>query len=173
MPLCIGGTAVSKALVGIVMGSQSDWDVMQHAVAMVKQFGVPCEAQVVSAHRTPDLLYRYAEQAAGRGLQCIIAGAGGSAHLPGMLAAKTIVPVLGVPVTSRALRGLDSLLSIVQMPKGVPVATFAIGEAGAANAGLFAVAMLARDDAKLAQKLTAFRRKQTASVRAMKLPVKK
>ena len=167
------GSAVKKPLVGIVMGSQSDWDVMQHAVNMVQQFGVPCEAKVVSAHRTPDLLYRYAEEAEARGLQCIIAGAGGSAHLPGMLAAKTIVPVLGVPVTSRALQGLDSLLSIVQMPKGIPVATFAVGEAGAANAGLFAVAMLARNDAKLAKKLAAFRRKQTASVRAMKLPVKK
>ena len=155
------------------MGSQSDWDVMQHAVDMVRQFGVPFEAKVVSAHRTPDLLYRYAVDAEARGLQCIIAGAGGSAHLPGMLAAKTIVPVLGVPVTSRALRGLDSLLSIVQMPKGVPVATFAVGEAGAANAGLFAVAMLARNDPKLAKKLAAFRKKQTASVRAMKLPVKK
>jgi 5-(carboxyamino)imidazole ribonucleotide mutase len=168
---------MSTPLIGIVMGSQSDWDVMQHAVAMVKQFGVPCEARVVSAHRTPDLLYQYAEQAAPRGLQCIIAGAGGSAHLPGMLAAKTIVPVLGVPVTSRALRGLDSLLSIVQMPKGVPVATFAVGEAGAANAGLFAVAMLARGESKmsamLAKKLDAFRKKQTAAVRAMKLPVKK
>jgi 5-(carboxyamino)imidazole ribonucleotide mutase len=167
------GSAVKKPLVGIVMGSQSDWDVMQHAVNMVQQFGVSCEAKVVSAHRTPDLLYRYAEEAEARGLQCIIAGAGGSAHLPGMLAAKTIVPVLGVPVTSRALQGLDSLLSIVQMPKGIPVATFAVGEAGAANAGLFAVAMLARNDAKLAKKLAAFRKKQTASVRAMKLPVKK
>jgi 5-(carboxyamino)imidazole ribonucleotide mutase len=164
---------VKKPVVGIVMGSQSDWDVMQHAVSMVQQFGVACEAKVVSAHRTPDLLYDYAEKAEGRGLQCIIAGAGGSAHLPGMLAAKTIVPVLGVPVTSRALRGLDSLLSIVQMPKGIPVATFAVGEAGAANAGLFAVAMLACHEAKLAKKLVAFRRKQTASVRAMKLPVKK
>lgn len=164
---------MKKPLVGIVMGSQSDWDVMQHAVNMVQQFGVSCEAKVVSAHRTPDLLYRYAEEAEARGLQCIIAGAGGSAHLPGMLAAKTIVPVLGVPVTSRALQGLDSLLSIVQMPKGIPVATFAVGEAGAANAGLFAVAMLARDDVKLAKKLAAFRKKQTASVRAMKLPVKK
>ncbi len=167
------GSAVKKPLVGIVMGSQSDWDVMQHAVNMVQQFGVPCEAKVVSAHRTPDLLYQYAEKAEARGLQCIIAGAGGAAHLPGMLAAKTIVPVLGVPVTSRALQGLDSLLSIVQMPKGIPVATFAVGEAGAANAGLFAVAMLARNDAKLAKKLAAFRKKQTASVRAMKLPVKK
>ena len=144
-----------------------------HGLNMVQQFGVSCEAKVVSAHRTPDLLYRYAEEAEARGLQCIIAGAGGSAHLPGMLAAKTIVPVLGVPVTSRALQGLDSLLSIVQMPKGIPVATFAVGEAGAANAGLFAVATLARNDAKLAKKLAAFRKKQTASVRAMKLPVKK
>ncbi len=164
---------MNKLVVGIVMGSQSDWDVMQHAVAMVRQFGIPFEARVVSAHRTPDLLYRYAEGAEARGLQCIIAGAGGSAHLPGMLAAKTIVPVLGVPVTSRALKGLDSLLSIVQMPKGVPVATFAVGEAGAANAGLFAAAMLARNDPKLAKKLAAFRKKQTASVKAMKLPVKK
>jgi len=164
---------VKKPLVGIVMGSQTDWDVMQHAVNLIRQFGVPCEAQVVSAHRTPDLLYAYAEHAVARGLKCIIAGAGGAAHLPGMLAAKTIVPVLGVPVTTRHLQGLDSLLSIVQMPKGVPVATFAVGEAGAANAGLFAVAMLAREDAKLAKKLTAFRKKQTATVRAMKLPKKK
>ena len=164
---------MKKPLVGIVMGSQSDWNVMEHAVNLLTQFGVPCETKVVSAHRTPDLLYTYAEQAPARALQCIIAGAGGSAHLPGMLAAKTIVPVLGVPVTSRALQGLDSLLSIVQMPKGIPVATFAVGEAGAANAGLFAVAMLARDDAKLALKLAAFRKKQTAVVRAMKLPKKK
>ena len=164
---------MKKPLIGIVMGSQSDWNVMQHAVDMIGLFGVPCEAQVVSAHRTPDLLYRYAEQAVARGLKCIIAGAGGSAHLPGMLAAKTIVPVLGVPVTSSSMRGLDSLLSIVQMPKGIPVATFAVGEAGAANAGLFAVAMLARNDAKLAKKLAAFRKKQTAKVRAMKLPKKK
>ena len=164
---------MKKPLVGVVMGSQSDWSVMEHAVNVLAQFGVPCEAEVVSAHRTPDLLYAYAEQAAARGLQCIIAGAGGSAHLPGMLAAKTIVPVLGVPVTSRALQGLDSLLSIVQMPKGIPVATFAVGEAGAANAGLFAVAMLARNDPKLAKKLAAFRKKQTVAVRAMKLPKKK
>ena len=162
---------MKKPLVGIVMGSQSDWDVMQHAVNMVQQFGVPCEAKVVSAHRTPDLLYSYAEEAEARGLQCIIAGAGGSAHLPGMVASKTIVPVLGVPVTSRALQGLDSLLSIVQMPRGIPVATFAVGEAGAANAGLFAVAMLAVDEPKLAAKLAAFRRKQVAKVKAMKLPV--
>lgn len=167
------GQIVKKPLIGVVMGSQTDWDVMQHAVNMLEQFGVPCEAKVVSAHRTPDALYAYAEQAESRGLQCIIAGAGGSAHLPGMLAAKTIVPVLGVPVTTRSLQGLDSLLSIVQMPKGVPVGTFAIGEAGAANAGLFAVAMLARSDAKLAKKLAAFRKQQTVKVRAMKLPQKK
>ena len=154
---------MAKPVVGVVMGSNSDWKVMQHAVQVLKDFGIPHEAKVVSAHRTPDLLYDYAEAAAGRGLQCIIAGAGGSAHLPGMLAAKTTVPVLGVPVVSRALKGLDSLLSIVQMPKGIPVATFAIGEAGAANAGLFAVALLA---ARLAK----FRKKQTVKAKAMKLP---
>lgn len=154
------------------MGSNSDWKVMSHAVEVLKEFGVPHETKVVSAHRTPDLLYEYAEQAAERGLQCIIAGAGGSAHLPGMLAAKTIVPVLGVPVTSSALKGLDSLLSIVQMPKGVPVATFAIGEAGAANAGLFAVSMLATQETKYARKLETFRKKQRTKVRAMKLPAK-
>ncbi len=164
---------MSEPLVGVVMGSQSDWAVMLHAVEQLRAFGVPFEARVVSAHRTPDLLYQYAESAERRGLRLIIAGAGGSAHLPGMLAAKTIVPVLGVPVTSRALKGLDSLLSIVQMPKGVPVATFAVGEAGAANAGLFAVAVLAREDARLARKLTVFRRAQTAKVRAMKLPTGK
>lgn len=161
---------MARPIVAVVMGSNSDWKVMQHAVAILKDFGVAHEAKVVSAHRTPDLLYRYAETAAGRGLQCIIAGAGGAAHLPGMLAAKTTLPVLGVPVTSRALKGLDSLLSIAQMPKGVPVATFAIGEAGAANAGLFAIALLANHDAKLARKLAAFRRKQTVKVKAMKLP---
>lgn len=161
---------MARPLIGVVMGSNSDWSVMQHAVDVLKEFGVPHEARVVSAHRTPDLLYDYAETAAERGLQCIIAGAGGSAHLPGMLAAKTTVPVLGVPVTTRALKGLDSLLSIVQMPKGIPVATFAIGEAGAANSGLFAVALLANNDAALAKKLAAFRRKQSAKVRAMKLP---
>ena len=161
---------MKKPLVGVVMGSNSDWKVMSHAVEMLKAFGIPHEARVVSAHRTPDLLYEYAEQAAERGLKCIIAGAGGSAHLPGMLAAKTIVPVLGVPVTSRALKGLDSLLSIVQMPKGIPVATFAIGEAGAANAGLFAAALLATEDARVAKKLDTFRKKQRAAVRAMKLP---
>jgi 5-(carboxyamino)imidazole ribonucleotide mutase len=161
---------MKKPLVGVVMGSNSDWKVMSHAVAVLEEYGIPHEAKVVSAHRTPDLLYAYAQTAQARGLRCIIAGAGGSAHLPGMLAAKTTVPVLGVPVTSRALKGLDSLLSIVQMPKGIPVATFAIGEAGAANAGLFAVAMLATQDAKLAKKLTGFRKKQAAKVRAMKLP---
>ena len=159
-----------KPLVGVVMGSDSDWKVMQHVVRMLKEFAVPHETRVVSAHRTPDSLYRYAETAEARGLQCIIAGAGGAAHLPGMLAAKTALPVLGVPVVSRALKGLDSLLSIVQMPKGIPVATFAIGDPGAANAALFAVAMLATRDAKLARKLAAFRRRQTARAKAMKLP---
>jgi 5-(carboxyamino)imidazole ribonucleotide mutase len=161
---------VKKPLVGIVMGSQSDWGVMQHAVQQLDDFGIPYEARIVSAHRTPDLLYEYAEAAAARGLRCIIAGAGGSAHLPGMLAAKTIVPVLGVPVPTRHLKGLDSLLSIVQMPKGVPVATFAVGETGAVNAALFAVALLARDDERLARRVQAFRNKQTRAVRAMKLP---
>ena len=137
---------------------------------MLKDFGVPHEARVVSAHRTPDTLYKYAESAAARGLQCIIAGAGGAAHLPGMLAAKTALPVLGVPVTSRALKGLDSLLSIEQMPKGIPVATFAIGAAGAANAALFAVALRALHDDKVARKLARFRKQQTAKARAMKLP---
>ena len=152
------------------MGSQSDWSIMQHAARQLDDFGVAYEARIVSAHRTPDLLYEFAERAAERGLRCIIAGAGGSAHLPGMLAAKTIVPVLGVPVPSRHLKGLDSLLSIVQMPKGIPVGTFAVGEAGAANAALFAVAILARDDERLARKLARFRQKQTRTVRAMKLP---
>src|SRR5690349_3751657 len=152
------------------MGSQSDWNVMQHAAAQLESFGIQFETRVVSAHRTPDLLYDYAEAAERRGLRVIIAGAGGSAHLPGMLAAKTIVPVLGVPVTTRSLRGLDSLLSIVQMPKGIPVATFAVGEAGAANAGLFAVAMLARGDASLARRLAAYRRGLARAVRAMRLP---
>lgn len=161
---------MTTPLVGVVMGSNSDWKVMQHAVAMLKDFGVAHETRVVSAHRTPDALYQYAETASARGLQCIIAGAGGAAHLPGMLAAKTTLPVLGVPVTSRALKGLDSLLSIVQMPKGVPVATFAIGEAGAANAGLFAVAMLAQSNPALARKLATFRKRQVAKVKAMKLP---
>jgi 5-(carboxyamino)imidazole ribonucleotide mutase len=150
-----------KIDIGIVMGSKSDWATMQHAADILTEFGVAFEAKVVSAHRMPDAMFAYAEEAAGRGLQAIIAGAGGAAHLPGMLAAKTIVPVLGVPVSSKHLSGQDSLYSIVQMPKGIPVATFAIGDAGAANAALFAVAMLARSDKALAKKLTAFRVKQT------------
>jgi len=157
-------------LVGVVMGSSSDWDVMQHAVEMLKKFGVPFEAQVISAHRMPDEMFAYAEQARARGLRAIIAGAGGAAHLPGMIAAKTIVPVLGVPVPSKYLRGEDSLLSIVQMPKGVPVATFAIGEAGAANAALTAVAMLAATDDALAAQLDQFRLDQRAAATAMILP---
>jgi 5-(carboxyamino)imidazole ribonucleotide mutase len=160
----------SKVLVGVVMGSSSDWEVMQHAVAMLEQFGIAHEAQVISAHRMPDEMFAYASSARARGLRAIIAGAGGAAHLPGMLAAKTIVPVLGVPVPSRYLRGEDSLLSIVQMPKGVPVATFAIGEAGAANAALTAVAMLAATDDALAAKLEEFRAAQTAAAKAMTLP---
>ena len=163
-------TTDEKPKVGVVMGSQSDWDVMQHAARVLKDFGVAYEARVVSAHRTPDTMFEYAQAARGRGLACIIAGAGGAAHLPGMLASKTTIPVLGVPVPSRHLAGQDSLYSIVQMPKGIPVATFAIGEAGAANAALFAVAMLARSDAALARKLADFRTRQTAAVRAKTLP---
>jgi 5-(carboxyamino)imidazole ribonucleotide mutase len=157
-------------LVGVVMGSSSDWDVMQHAVAVLREFDVPHEARVVSAHRMPDDLFDYAATASSRGLRAIVAGAGGAAHLPGMLASKTIVPVLGVPVPSKYLRGEDSLLSIVQMPKGIPVATFAIGEAGAANAALQAVAMLATTDPQLAHKLVEYRARQTAAARAMTLP---
>ena len=153
--------------VGVVMGSSSDWDTMQHAVAILQQFGIAFEAQVVSAHRMPDDMFRFAEAAADRGLKAIIAGAGGAAHLPGMIAAKTTVPVLGVPVASRHLQGVDSLHSIVQMPKGVPVATFAIGTAGAANAALFAVAMLAHDNPALREQLDAFRTRQTEAARAM------
>ena len=156
--------------VGIVMGSDSDWPTMQAAAVILKDFGVAFEARVVSAHRTPDLLFEYAETAALRGIKTIIAGAGGAAHLPGMLAAKTTVPVLGVPVQSKALSGVDSLHSIVQMPKGIPVATFAIGEAGAANAALFAVAMLANENPALNARLQAFRKTQTEKVLAMKLP---
>ena len=162
--------ADQQPLVGVVMGSDSDWPTMQAAAVMLKEFGVPFEARVVSAHRTPDLLFEYAATAARRGLRAIIAGAGGAAHLPGMLAAKSIVPILGVPVQSKALSGQDSLLSIVQMPKGIPVATFAIGEAGAANAALFAVALLATTDPDLAQRLADFRRAQADKVLAMKLP---
>jgi 5-(carboxyamino)imidazole ribonucleotide mutase len=160
-----------KPLVGVIMGSSSDWDVMQHACAMLKQFGVPFEAQVISAHRMPDEMFTYAETARSRGLRAIIAGAGGAAHLPGMVAAKTVVPVLGVPVPSKYLRGEDSLLSIVQMPKGVPVSTFAIGEAGAANAALTAIAIIATTDDALAGQLEQFRAQQTAAAKAMTLPV--
>ena len=153
------------------MGSSSDWDTMQHAVQILQQFDIGFEARVVSAHRMPDDMFAYAEGAAARGLQAIIAGAGGAAHLPGMLAAKTTVPVLGVPVASKHLQGVDSLHSIVQMPKGIPVATFAIGNAGAANAALFAVALLANHDPALRARLEAFRREQTEAARAMALPV--
>ncbi len=156
--------------IGIIMGSNSDWAVMQHAAAILKQFGIAYETRVVSAHRTPDLMFEYAQTARERGLQAIIAGAGGAAHLPGMVAAKTTLPVLGVPVPSKYLRGEDSLLSIVQMPKGIPVATFAIGEAGAANAALFAAALLANHDAAIAQKLADFRETQRQTVLAMELP---
>ncbi|MEQ4575042.1 5-(carboxyamino)imidazole ribonucleotide mutase [[Pseudomonas] boreopolis] len=153
-------------LVGIVMGSRSDWDTMQHAAQKLDMLGVPYEVKVVSAHRTPDVLFSYAEQAAGRGLRAIVAGAGGAAHLPGMLAAKTAVPVLGVPVQSKALNGMDSLLSIVQMPAGIPVATFAIGNAGAANAGLFAAALLAPEHPAIGAALAQFRQRQTDDVMA-------
>ena len=161
---------MAQPLVGIVMGSDSDWEVMQHAAQRLSDFGVQHEKRVVSAHRTPDLLYRYAEEAGGRGLKCIIAGAGGAAHLPGMLAAKTTLPVLGVPIPTKHLQGLDSLLSIVQMPAGIPVATFAIGAAGAGNAGLYAVAILALHDSGLAKRLDDFRRAQERRVLDLKLP---
>ncbi|MCW8932639.1 MAG: 5-(carboxyamino)imidazole ribonucleotide mutase [Gammaproteobacteria bacterium] len=157
-------------LVGVVMGSNSDWEVMKNACQQLKDLGIAYEAKVVSAHRTPDLLYQYAEEARNRGLKCIIAGAGGAAHLPGMLAAKTTIPVLGVPVNSRYLKGMDSLLSIVQMPKGIPVATFAIGEAGAANAGLYAASILSVEDNTIADKLQEFREKQAQAVLEMELP---
>jgi 5-(carboxyamino)imidazole ribonucleotide mutase len=159
-------------VVGIVMGSSSDWDTMQIAAQILAEFGIPHEARVVSAHRMPDDMFAYAEAAQGRGLKAIIAGAGGAAHLPGMLAAKTVVPVLGVPVASRHLQGVDSLHSIVQMPKGIPVATFAIGTAGAANAALFAIAMLANEDAGLREKLAAYRARQTDVARAMSADLK-
>ncbi|MES2772451.1 MAG: 5-(carboxyamino)imidazole ribonucleotide mutase [Pseudomonadota bacterium] len=164
-------TRVAIPLVSVVMGSDSDWPTMQLAVTMLQEFDVPVEARVVSAHRTPDLLFSYAETAQARGLKAIIAGAGGAAHLPGMLAAKTAVPVLGVPIQSKVLLGQDSLLSIVQMPKGIPVATFAIGEAGAVNAALFAIAMLANHDTALARRLQIFRQAQTDKVLAMQLSV--
>ena len=162
-------TPTATVKIGVVMGSDSDWPTLQAAAKLLEEFGVAYEARVVSAHRTPKLLCEYAETARARGLKAIIAGAGGAAHLPGMIAAMTPVPVLGVPVQSRALSGLDSLLSIVQMPRGIPVATFAIGEAGAANAALFAIAMLANEDADLAARLDAFRAKQTDKVLAMQL----
>ena len=162
----------APAVVGVVMGSSSDWDTLRAATEILAEFGVPFEARVVSAHRMPDDMFGYAESAASRGLKAIIAGAGGAAHLPGMLAAKTLVPVLGVPVASRHLQGVDSLHSIVQMPKGIPVATFAIGVAGAANAALFAVAMLGNDDAALRARLEAYRARQTEVARAMTAELK-
>ncbi|HRQ05341.1 MAG TPA: 5-(carboxyamino)imidazole ribonucleotide mutase [Nitrosomonas halophila] len=161
---------MDRPSVSIVMGSNSDWGVMQHAANVLKNFCIPHETLIISAHRTPDRMFGYAETARARGIKCIIAGAGGSAHLPGMIAAKTILPVLGVPVTSKHLQGVDSLLSIVQMPKGVPVATFAIGDVGATNAALFAIAILATDDASLAEKLNQFRKEQAAAVASMTLP---
>lgn len=161
---------MAQPLVGVVMGSDSDWETMEHAVRTLEEFGIPCEHRVVSAHRTPDLLAEYAKEARPRGLACIVAGAGGAAHLPGMLAANTSLPVLGVPVRSRTMQGLDSLLSIAQMPAGVPVATFAVGEAGARNAALFAVALLARTDEALRARLDQFRATQTAKVLAITLP---
>ncbi|MEY3630125.1 MAG: hypothetical protein RLY91_1891 [Pseudomonadota bacterium] len=163
--------SAAAPVVGVIMGSSSDWEVMQHAVTMLNDFGVPCETRVVSAHRMPLDMAEYGAAAAGRGLRAVIAGAGGAAHLPGMMAALTEVPVFGVPVPSRYLRGEDSLLSIVQMPKGVPVATFAIGEAGAANAALHVIANLATTDADLREKLKAFRARQTEAARAMKVPL--
>ncbi|HKV74511.1 MAG TPA: 5-(carboxyamino)imidazole ribonucleotide mutase [Gemmatimonadales bacterium] len=161
---------MSKPVVGVVMGSDSDWRIMQFAAEQLDAFGIPHERKVVSAHRTPDYLYEYAETASGRGLACIIAGAGGAAHLPGMLAAKTTLPVLGVPIPSRHLGGLDSLLSIAQMPAGIPVATFAVGKAGARNAALFAAAILATGDKRVAALLAKFRRHQRVHVRSLKLP---
>ena len=162
----------AAVVVGVVMGSSSDWDTLRTATEILAEFGIPFEARVVSAHRMPDDMFAYAESAASRGLKAIIAGAGGAAHLPGMLAAKTVVPVLGVPVASRHLQGVDSLHSIVQMPKGIPVATFAIGNAGAANAALFAVAMLANEDATLRAQLEAYRSRQTDAARAMSADLK-
>ncbi len=161
---------MSKPRVGIVMGSTSDWDVMQHAARALADFGVPYEARALSAHRTPDLLAEWMDGLIGQGVKCFIAGAGGAAHLAGVVAARTTLPVLAVPMPSKHLGGLDSLLSMVQMPRGIPVATFAIGDGGSANAGLFAVAMLALEDKTLAQKLADFRKKQTEAVKAAKLP---
>jgi 5-(carboxyamino)imidazole ribonucleotide mutase len=161
---------MTTPIISIIMGSNNDWDTMKRAADILTEFGIAFEKRVLSAHRTPDVAFEYASTAAARGLKCIIAGAGGAAHLAGVMAAKTQLPVLGVPIQSKALNGMDSLLAIVQMPKGIPVATFAIGEAGAANAALFAVAMLAVDDAAMAAKLTAFRQRQTDAVLAMTLP---
>jgi len=161
----------AQPVIGVLMGSDSDWETMQHACDVLKEFGIAFEARVVSAHRTPDEMFAYAEAARERGIRMIIAGAGGAAHLPGMLASKSVIPVLGVPVPSKYLRGEDSLLSIVQMPKGVPVATFAIGEAGAANAALFAVSVLAASDPTLARKLAQYRATQTEKARNMTLPL--
>lgn len=161
----------SVPLIGVLMGSTSDWDVMQHACEVLKEFGVRFETRVISAHRTPDEMFAYAEEARARGLKAIIAGAGGAAHLPGMLASKTLIPVLGVPIPSKYLRGEDSLLSIVQMPRGVPVATFAIGEAGAANAALFALEMLSTQDGELATALAQYRATQNEKARNMTLPL--
>jgi len=162
---------MGKPLVSIVMGSVNDWEVMQQAAQQLKDFGVSYDARVISAHRAPDLLFEYIKEMAGQGVQCFIAGAGGAAHLAGVIAGKTTLPVLGVPIPSKYLKGMDSLLSIVQMPKGIPVATFAIGEAGSANAGLFAISMLALNDPSLAEKLAAYRKKQTEQIAATTLPV--
>lgn len=162
--------ARTKPLVGIVMGSTSDWDVMSHAARQLKEFGVPCDSRALSAHRTPDALAEWIETSEKHGVRCFIAAAGGAAHLAGVVAAKTTLPVLGVPMPSKYLQGMDSLLSMVQMPKGIPVATFAIGEAGAANAALFAVAMLALGDVNIARKLEEFRERQTRAVLSAKLP---
>ena len=162
---------MKKLLVGIVMGSESDWGIMQHAASQLRDFNVPYETRVISAHRTPDIAFEYADTAIARGLRCIIAGAGGAAHLAGVLAAKTTLPILGVPAPSKYLQGLDSLLSIVQMPKGIPVATFAIGEAGAANAGLFAISLLALSDPIIAHQLKIFREQQVEKVKAITLPI--
>ncbi len=161
---------MKKSLVGIIMGSNSDWGIMQQAAAQLRNFDIPYETHVISAHRTPDIAFEYAQTAVERGLRCIIAGAGGAAHLAGAMAAKTTLPILGVPVPSKHLQGMDSLLSTVQMPKGIPVATFAIGEAGAANAGLFAVALLALSDPATAARLEAFRKEQAEKIKAMTLP---
>jgi 5-(carboxyamino)imidazole ribonucleotide mutase len=164
------GASITKPLVAIVMGSASDWEVMQQAAQQLKDFGVAYDARVISAHRSPDLLFEYIKDMAAQGVRCFIAGAGAAAHLAGVVAGKTTLPVLGVPMPSKYLQGMDSLLSTVQMPKGIPVATFAIGEAGAANAGLFAVAMLALNDAELARRLQAFRESQAEKVKATTLP---